>query len=103
MVTFYRPGTREAREELGAVVWNPQANAPLADFSLAGGKFDTDDPKVINRLRELGYPELKSEEDLPKKPPRIIKGNPADAGKPALKKRKSVKSPDEMDADVSPR
>lgn len=100
MVTFYRPATREAREHLGAVVWNPQANAPLADFSLAGGKFETDDPKVIKRLRELGYPELDTGEEPPEKPSRIIKGPP---GAKVVKKRASAKLPDEMDADISPR
>lgn len=99
MITFYRPVSKEAREQLGAVVWNPEANAPLADFSLAGGKFDTEDPKVIKRLRELGYPELGSGESSPQKPSRIIKG-PVTKG--PIKRRVSKPS-DDMDADVSPR
>jgi hypothetical protein len=102
MVTFYRPITREARESLGAVVWNPQANAPLADFSLAGGKFDTDDPKVISKLRELGYPELGAGQSVPQKPSRVIKGHPEPKAK-VVKKRASAKPSNEMDADVSPR
>lgn len=111
MVTFYRPTSKEARERFGAVVWNPQANAPLADFSLAGGKFDTDDPKVISRLRELGYPEVGAGEKPPEAPVKSnwVKSSEVGKGSSPLKRRgrKPATAPvavNDMDAaDVSPR
>lgn len=112
MITFYRPGTKEAREQLGSVVWNPQANAPLADFTLAGGKFDTDDPKVIAKLRELGYPEVPGGMELEpeKKKSNWVKTSEVgkDQGKPRkpVLKARGKKAPgasDGMDSNVSPR
>lgn len=112
MITFYRPGTKEAREQLGSVVWNPEANAPLADFTLAGGKFDTDDPKVIAKLRELGYPEVPGGMELEpeKKKSNWVKTSEVgkDQGKsrkPVLKARgrKAPAASEGMDSNESPR
>lgn len=103
-VTFYRPAVREAREALGAVVWNPQANAPLADFSLAGGKFETEDPKVVAKLRELGYPEVGIGEEVVSEPPKAKWVKSDQVGKkPGLKTRKKASPSSDMDADVPPR
>ncbi len=121
MPTFYRPSAKRA--ELAAVVWNPRANAVLADFS-QGNKFQTDDPYVIQKLRELGYPTVEDYEDglapptsppAPLRPhelqPRVVKApvvqvkgkSPVKKG-PALKKRTVVpQGPADMDTDdVSP-
>ena len=125
MPTFYRPANK--RQELASVVWNPRANAQLADF-LTGNQFQTDDPYVIQKLRELGYPTVEDYEAqqageplqppvaphvlVPKAPPPhavapkvTVKASGKKVGvKPALKKRKaSPQHPESMDTeDVSP-
>lgn len=43
---------------LESVVWNPEKNLPLAEFVKPNFTFETDDPKVIKTLQELGYQEL---------------------------------------------
>ena len=65
MPTFYRPANR--RHDLGSVVWNPKANAVLADFS-RGNLFETNDSAVIQRLQELGYPTVEEYEDNKHRP-----------------------------------
>lgn len=124
MPTFYRPANR--RQELGSVVWNPKANAVLADFS-QGNLFKTDDSYVIQKLRELGYPTVEDYEtstNAPSPPPHELKPQPAarvekpqqpaaappppkgkapvKKGAVQLKKRTAPSSPDSMDSDVSP-
>jgi hypothetical protein len=41
---------------MASVVWNPETSKPWAEFGKVG-RFETDDPKTIEKLRELGYPE----------------------------------------------
>lgn len=48
-VTFYQP------RPFAAVVWDPQTDRALCEFDKH--VLQTDDPKVIARLRELKYPE----------------------------------------------
>ena len=122
MPTFYRPANR--RHELAAVVWNPRANAQLADF-ITGNLFTTEDPYVIQELRKLGYPTVEDYEaqqaapQIPP-PPHVLQATPVvqkpvvqktvppkapakKAGvKPTLKKRASPQPPESMDTDVSP-
>jgi len=45
---FYKSG-------LEAVVWNPERQAPMATFEKPDFCFETDDPIVIKKLKELGY------------------------------------------------
>ena len=119
MPTFYRPANK--RQELAAVVWNPRANAALADFSL-GNKFETSDPYVIQELTRLGYPTVEGYEASlapppPSPPPHELKPQPvkkavtqakssppAKKGPSKLKKRSPAPQPPEsMDTeDVSP-
>lgn len=53
---FYQSG-------LESVVWNPERQAPLAEFKKPDFTFETNDPKVIERLQELGYQALPEEDD----------------------------------------
>ena len=48
---FYKSG-------LESVVWNPAKDAPLAVFEKPDFTFETDDPEVIAKLKELGYQEI---------------------------------------------
>ena len=48
---FYKSG-------LEAVVWNPEKKLPLAEFKKPDFTFETEDPEVIAKLKELGYQEV---------------------------------------------
>lgn len=49
---------------MATVVWDPNTNRSLVEFE--DGLFTTSDPKVINKLKDLGY---KTKEDYPHGPP----------------------------------
>jgi hypothetical protein len=44
------------RSSMPTIVWNPDTDSALADFS--EGHFTTDDPVLADRLRSMGYPEI---------------------------------------------
>jgi len=56
------------RSSLSTIVWDPEKDAPLADFTK--GHFTTEDPKVAARLKTLGYMEIPLDAEEP--PPGII-------------------------------
>jgi len=60
------------RSNLETIVWNPDTNSRLADFSK--GHFTTDDPKVAKRLKDLGYVEIPLDAEEP--PPDIMVRKP---------------------------
>ena len=39
----------------GRLVWDPTIKQIIAEFDERTGEFETDDPKVIDKLVELGY------------------------------------------------
>jgi hypothetical protein len=41
---------------MSSVIWNPETSSALAEFGKVG-RFETNDPQTIKKLRELGYPE----------------------------------------------
>ena len=43
---------------LEAVVWNPEKDCALAEFPKPHFTFETNDPAVIAKLKEMGYQEL---------------------------------------------
>jgi hypothetical protein len=47
------------RSNLETIVWDPEHDKPLAQF--VQGEFITDDPRVAERLLELGYPRVSLE------------------------------------------
>jgi len=51
------------RSNLETIVWDPRASRPLADFS--EGHFITEREDVRDRLRELGYPEVALDAEVP--------------------------------------
>lgn len=59
------------RSNLETIVWDPDNNKPLADFGK--GHFTTEDPRVAQRLVELGYPEIPLDA---KRPPDILVNKP---------------------------
>jgi len=61
------------RSNLATIVWDPNLDKVLADFST--GTFITEDPKVAKKIRELGYPEIPLDATSP--PPDIIIQQPA--------------------------
>jgi len=107
MPTFYRPANR--RNELGSVVWNPKANAVLADFS-RGNLFETNDSAVIQRLQELGYPTVEEYEDnkhrpqysppAPQPPPHELKPQPPVTREPQQREVKAPPIPPKAKATV---
>lgn len=56
------------RSSLSTIVWDPEKDAPLADFT--EGHFTTEDPKVAAKLKALGYMEIPLDAEEP--PPGII-------------------------------
>lgn len=56
------------RSNLSTIVWDPDKDKPLADFT--EGHFTTDDPRVAAKLKALGYMEIPLESTEP--PPNII-------------------------------
>jgi len=64
-------GCRFYKSNLPMIVWDPDTNSALADFS--EGHFTTEDPKVAEILRGKGYPEIPL--DL-ESPPDIIVNQP---------------------------
>jgi hypothetical protein len=59
------------RSNLSTIVWNPDKENVLADFSQ--GHFTTDDEKVALKLRSLGYPEIALDAESP---PDIVVNQP---------------------------
>lgn len=53
-VTFYQSG-------LESIVWNPETDSALAEFER--GYFTTSDKKVIEKLKDIGYQIMDSQED----------------------------------------
>jgi hypothetical protein len=56
------------RSSLSTVVWDPDNDRPLADFT--EGHFTTEDPRVAAKLTSLGYMEIPLDSTEP--PPNII-------------------------------
>lgn len=51
------------RSNLETIVWDPERNKPLAHF--VQGEFITNDPRVAEKLLELGYPRVPLEATNP--------------------------------------
>lgn len=51
------------RATLPTIVWNPQAGRAMAEF--VNGQFETEDDKVAEYLKGMGYPEVKPDATEP--------------------------------------
>lgn len=114
MPTFYRPANKRA--QFAAVVWNPKANAPLAEFG-QDNTFTTEDPFVISELKKLGYPtveEYEATQEAPSAPPPLptkpkpaaatpAKKQPVEAKRSLKRRAPAPQATDSMDSDVSPK
>lgn len=56
------------RSSMPSIVWDPANDRPLADFT--SGHFTTDDPVVVEKLRQMGYVEIPLDAIEP--PPDIV-------------------------------
>ena len=65
------------RSNLASIVWDPENNAPLAEF--IKGQFYTEDSTVANKLIALGYPQVSLDAETP---PQILfeKGKSLETG-----------------------
>lgn len=48
----------------GGVVWDKDANKPLAEFD-SNGLFETEDEAVASKLKAMGYTEIAEPTDVP--------------------------------------
>lgn len=58
------------RSNLATIVWDPKNNRPLCEF--VDAQVITDEERVINKLRELGYPEVDMDAVVPPPIPEVV-------------------------------